>query len=134
MTAKNGANMNTVVAKRSKYSVHEYSCGVISRLLHDIIGRPGLKQFLEILDVGIPNFPLQREYAPVAEDCFGTNLHSLKGKTVHKKPKLTGTYFAPLPPHIMSKYRDITVYADLMKFDLVRLFISIFNSIFFCTA
>ena len=40
----------------------------------------------------------------------------------------------PLLPHIMSKYRDITVCADVMKTNRVRFFMSIFKSILFCIA
>ena len=74
-TAKNGANLNTVEAKSSNYSARDYSRGVNYRQLQDIVGRPGLKQFLEILDGGIPNCPMRHEDALEAEDCFGTNLH-----------------------------------------------------------
>ena len=79
-TAENGANLNTVAAKRSKYSAHDSSCGVNARQLQDIIGYPGINQFLEILDGGIPDCPVRREDALVEEDYFGGNLCSLKGK------------------------------------------------------
>ena len=51
----------------------------------------------------------------VAEDYFGTHIHSLKGKTVCKEPNPTGTEFSPLPSHIMPKYKDIRLCADLIK-------------------
>ena len=49
------------------------------------------------------------------KDSFGTNIHSLKGKTVRKKPQPTRSDFDPLQPEIMFKYRGITVCADVMK-------------------
>ena len=67
----------------------------------------------------------------VAEDCFGTNMHSLKGKTVRKKINPTRMEFAPLPPHIISKYRDITVSADVIKSNGFHLFIFILKNIYF---
>ena len=63
---KNVTNLNTVVAKISKYYSRDCSPGVKYRRLHKIIGRPGIKQFLEILYGGIPNCPVLREYALVA--------------------------------------------------------------------
>ena len=67
--------MNTVGAKRSKYSARDYSRGVNARKLQEIIGRPGLKKFLEILDGGIPKYPVRRDYALATEEYFGTNIH-----------------------------------------------------------
>ena len=94
-TAENGANLNTVAAKRSKYSARDHSHGVNARQLQDIIGRLGVKHFLEILDGGIPSFPVQSEYELVVEDCFGTNIHSPKGKTERNKPNPTRTDSPP---------------------------------------
>ena len=94
-TSENGASLNTVAAKRSKYPARDYSCGVNTRRLQDIIGRTGLKHFLEILDGGIEFFSVRREDALLAEECFGTNFHSLKGKTVRKKPDPKRTDFPP---------------------------------------
>ena len=125
--ANNGANMNTVAAKSSKYSARDYSCGVNTRQPQDIIGCPQIKQSLEILDGGIQNCPVWIDDALVSEYCFGKNLHSLKGKRLHKTQKITRTGFAPLPTHIISKYRGITVCADVMKFKGVHLFMSIFK-------
>ena len=116
-TADNGANINKLASKSSKYYDCDYSLVVNTRQIQDIIGSIGLNQFKEILDGGIPNFPVRREYALVAGDCFGTHLHSMKVKTVHKTPKITRTDFTPLPPRIMSKYRDTIVCDDIMKFN-----------------
>ena len=58
--------MNKVSAKSSKYSSHDFSRGVNSRQLQDIIGRPGIKQFMEILDCGIQNVPVRSGDALVA--------------------------------------------------------------------
>ena len=77
----------------------------------------------------IQNVPVRREDALVAEDWFGKNLHSLKWKTVRKTTKPSETDFAPLPPHIMSKYSEITVCYDVMKVSGVRFFMLIFMSI-----
>ena len=67
-TATNNiANMNTVAAKSSKYSAHDYSCGVNTRQPQDIIGCPQIKQSLEILDGGIQNCPVWRDDALVSE-------------------------------------------------------------------
>ena len=70
---------------------------------------------MEIMDGGILHCPMRREDSLVAEKCFGKNLKSLKGKAVCKTPNTTMTDFAPLTPHKMSNYREISVCADVMK-------------------
>ena len=67
----------------------------------------------------------------VPEDCFETNMQSLKVNTVLKTIKLTRTDLPPLTPHIISKCRDITVCADIIKVSGVRLFMLIFKNNYF---
>ena len=57
-----------------------------------------------------------------------------EGETIRKKPNPTSTNFPPLTPHILSKYRDITVCDFVIKFNEVRFFMLIFKRNFFHTS
>ena len=59
--AENGTNLNRVSTKSSRYSACDFSLGINTIKLHDIIVCPGIEQLLEIMDGGIPNCPMQSE-------------------------------------------------------------------------
>ena len=124
------ALINTVAENKSKYSTRDYNRALQARRVQDIIGRPGLREYLRILDGGIKNCDVRREDALVAEDCFGTNVHKLQGQKPRVRPKATRTNFTPLPSYIMSKYKNITVCADVMKINSLRFFLSVSKHIF----
>ena len=133
MTADNGANMNTLASESSKYYDCDYSLVVNTRQIQDIIGSIGLNQFKEILDGGIPNFPVRCEDALVSQVCFRTNMHLLKGNMARKTKDPTRTDFAPLKHHIIYNYGDIKVCAELIKVNGVFFLMLIFNKFSFAT-
>jgi hypothetical protein len=54
--------------------------------LQNIIGHPSIKDYLQIMKNNIlPNYPITVDYIMAAEDVFGPNLGSRKGKTVPQK-------------------------------------------------
>jgi hypothetical protein len=48
------------------------------------------------------------------EHIFRPDVGSLKGKTVHRRPHLAKPVIEPLPPQVMSQYRNVTLAADIM--------------------
>jgi hypothetical protein len=87
-TAQSGTTMmaagaiETVDNKKSSYTARSYSRAVAARKFQDQIGRPPLRNLLEIIDKNlVVDCPITREDVMAAEDIFGTNLGSLKGKT-----------------------------------------------------
>jgi transposase InsO family protein len=74
--------VTTVADKNSKYTNREYSQAVLARKLQRMIGRPGTQQFLQIIENNLlPNCPITRSDILAAEDIFGPDVGSLKGKT-----------------------------------------------------
>jgi hypothetical protein len=75
--------VNTVDHNKSKYTKRDYSPAVLARKTQKMIGRPSTRSFISIFKKNIhPNCPVTRPAIAMAEDIFGPDLGSLKGKTV----------------------------------------------------
>ena len=126
--------VTTVAAKKSSYSIRYYSRAVSDRILQNIIGRPGLEEYNQIVNNNLlKNSPITSADIAVAKDCFGKNIGSVTGKTVRKKSIPVRTHIVPLPLGIKEKYREVTTCADVMKISGIPLFLSISKDLYFRT-
>jgi len=74
--------VTTVEDKINKYTVREYSNAKKARELQNIIGRPSIQDLIKYVDKNlIPNYPVTRQDILRADDIFGPDIGSLKGKT-----------------------------------------------------
>jgi hypothetical protein len=74
--------VNTVASKKSRYTNEDYSRAVIARQLQIRVGHPSTKDFLRLVACNqLPNCPITQDDILVAEDIFGLDIGSLKGKT-----------------------------------------------------
>ena len=79
-----------------------------------------MKSYLDITsspNPSISNCPVERDDVIAAEDIFGTNLCSLKGKTIRKNTKHVRVRKIPLslPPITLDRYIMIELPADIIK-------------------
>jgi hypothetical protein len=126
--------INTVENNMSKLSHRDYLRAVKACKLMRAIGHPSLQQFLAILDNNqLPNCPITRCDAMNAENTFGPDVGSLKGKTVHRPPVPVMPVLNDLPHDIMSTYRDITLSADIMYVNKIPFFVTISRHVHFST-
>jgi hypothetical protein len=73
----------TVKDQMAKYTKQEYKEARQARRVQNIIGYPGVQEYQSILEKNIiQNIPVTCENVKAAEDIFGPNVGSLKGKTV----------------------------------------------------
>ncbi len=127
--------VNTVADNKNKYTNRDYSQAVLARKLQNIIGRPSTRRFLAIIDKNeLPNCPITRNDIVAAEDIFGPNLGSLKGKTVRRTTEHVRTGHVNIPISIMERYRDVTIAGDVMFVNRIPFFMSISRHIKFGTA
>jgi hypothetical protein len=78
--------INTVASKREQYTIRAYQQAALARRIQDVIGRPSTRDYVKIVKGGmLANCPVSCADIKVAEDIFGPNLGSLKGKTIRKK-------------------------------------------------
>jgi hypothetical protein len=75
--------LNTVAENKDRYTVEAYSRASLAQKIQKMIGRPNTKEFIKIVDNHLlPNCPITREDIKAAEDIFGPDVGSLKGKMV----------------------------------------------------
>ena len=106
----------------------------MARKAQDMIGRPSLKFSLKIVENNlILNCPITRDDILVAEDIFGPNLGSLKGKTPHRASPRVRPDQQQIPPGIMERYRDVTLCIGIMYVNGVPFLVTISRHIKFGT-
>lgn len=93
-----------------------------------------MRKLLEIIDNNlIANCPVTREDVMAAEDLFGPNLGSLKGKTVRRPPLPIEQMVTAVPPDILSKYNRVVIAVDIIYVNEVPLLLSISHHLKFGT-
>lgn len=107
--------VNTVEDNKTKYTNAEYKQAELARKLQNIIGRPSARDHLNIVKGNLlKNCPFVREDVMAAEDLFGPNLGSLKGKTVRQSGDQVRPEYEKIPISIMERHQDVTLCIDLM--------------------
>jgi hypothetical protein len=126
--------VNTVASNKGHYTNDDYLKALRARELQIKIGRPNTKHFIQIVTSNqLPNCPITRADIIAAEHNFGPDIGSLKGKTVWRPPHLAKPTIEPLPPQIMSRYRNVTLANDVMYVNGIPMLVTISRSIRFAT-
>lgn len=87
-----------------------------------------------LIDQNIIKFcPITREYVIRADDIYGANLGSLKGKTVRRAAVPVDEVISPVPHDIMDRYRNVTLAVDLICINKVPFPITVSHHIKYCT-
>ncbi len=127
--------VNTVQENKSNYNVRDYKEAEIARQLQDMIGRPSTRDYIKIVQMNLlPNCLITTKDIMTAEDIFGPNLGSLKGKTVHQQGEHVTTEYVDLPMTIMSRYGDIVLCIDIILVNEIPFLMTISRCIKFGTA
>ncbi len=107
--------VNTVQENKSNSIHRDCKQAEIARQLQDMIGRPLTRDYIKIVQMNLlPNCSITTKDIMAAEDIFGPNLGSLKGKTVTRQGEHVTTEHVDLPMIIMSRCRDIVLCIDIM--------------------
>jgi Zinc knuckle len=126
--------INTVKDNQYKYSNKDYSQAVLARKIQRIIGRPSTRQYLSILNNNLlPDSPVTYHDVMAAENIFGPDVGSLKGKTVRQTPDAVKINYFPIPLDILERYRDVIIAADIMYLGKMAFFVTISRNLRFGT-
>jgi hypothetical protein len=99
-----------------------------------VIGRPSTRDYVKIVKGGmLANCPVSRADIKAAEDIFGPNLGSLKGKTVRRKNGHIPSLVANVPYNIIKQYKDITLLFDIMFVNKIAFLVSVSRHLRFGT-
>jgi len=126
--------VNTVAQKKEKYTERAYQQAVLARRLQDIIGRPTTRDYVKIVEGGmLHNCPITRADILAAEDIFGPNLGSLKGKTVRTKQDHVRSLVADVPYHIIKTHKAVTLCFDIMFVNKIAFLVTVSRNLRFGT-
>jgi hypothetical protein len=112
---KGAVLIDTVNDNQYRYSTKTYSQALLARKLQRIIGRPSTCQFVSILNNNqLPNSPVTYHDVMAAENIFGPDLGSLKGKTVRQTPDAVSINRIAIPEGLIEHHQNVIVAADIM--------------------
>ena len=127
--------LNTVAENKAKYTVSDFQRAEKARTIQRRIGRPSTHRYMELANQGrIKNCEVTRQDIINAEDIFGPDRGSLKGKTVRKAlDQVRSGGLVPIPATIMAHYRKIVLHIDVMKVNKMPFLVTISRAIKFGT-
>ena len=111
------ALVTTVDGNKENYTNAEVSRAYVARKLQTSIGRPSTRTFIHIVNNNLlPNCPVTKRDIMAAEDIFGPDLGSLKGKTTRRAPHKVNTdiTYTTLPKQVHERYKEVTICGDVM--------------------
>jgi hypothetical protein len=130
----NWAFFNTVAEWKDKYTKREYKAAMQARKVQNIMMHPSSRQYMDISDKNqITNNPVLRAHIQAAEDIFGANLGSLKGKTVTRSGKAVEGRITGVPPEIKHKYQRVSMSIDIMFVNKIPFLITTSRGLHFGT-
>jgi hypothetical protein len=108
---------------------------VKARTIQKRIGRPSTKRYIELANADrILNCDVTAQDILNAEDIFGPDVGSLKGKTVRTASEVVRSGgLVPIPATIMAQYQKIVLCVDVMKVNKMPFLVSISRAIKFGT-
>jgi hypothetical protein len=128
------AMLTTVAENKDKYTVDAYSRAQLARKIQIMIGRPSTKEFIKIVDKNLlPNCPITRRDVQAAEDIFGPDIGTLKGKTIRWAPNTVHPNMVDFPDEL-KQYQSVTLCADIMFINKLPFLVTCSRNIKFDTA
>jgi hypothetical protein len=125
--------INTAAENKAKYAVDDYNRAEKARTMQRRIGRPDTSRFMELAGRGrIKNCEATRQDIMNAEDIFGPERGSLKGKIVRQaSDQVRSGGLVPIPATIVDHCRRIVLCVDIMKVNKIPFLVSISRAIKF---
>ena len=106
--------IQTVQENKEYYSRRELQRADVARRFQNITMRPNTKFMADTIIKHMPNCPITRRDIAIAEDVYGPNLGSVKGKTPNKVVKHVAGNTDPVPPDILLRHRHVSIAVDIM--------------------
>ena len=126
--------INTVHDNKKNFTNNDYLRAVRARELQVMVGRPSDKEFIKILKTSsLPNCPVSPRDVLIANELFGPDVGSLKGKTTHRAPPIVDSPVSVDLTTILKHYGEVTLCVDFMYVNKVPLLVTLSRNIKFGT-
>jgi hypothetical protein len=127
--------MNTVADNKLNFTSRERQRADLARKLQQIIGRLSTRNFVHIVNQNLlPNCPITVADIMAAEEIYGPDIGSLKGKTVRRGADEVRPLVTTVPCSILTRYRDVTLAIDVMTVNSIPFVVSMSRYLKFGTA
>ena len=126
--------VNMVKENKKNYTNNDYLCALRAWELQVTMGGPSTATFVEALKINVLlNCPVTPADVEGAEQIFGPDIGSLKGKTTRRNPPIIDSPISPVPASVLGQYRNVMLCIDIMYVNQVAMMISVSRNIKFAT-
>jgi hypothetical protein len=116
MSNANAQFFNTINENKNFFTRQQVEKARRARELYYALGTPSLADFKAIIQMNlITNNPITQEDIAIAEQVFGPNISSLKGKTTRKTPIPVVNDYIEIPQELFTKQDKIIICIDGIK-------------------
>jgi hypothetical protein len=134
-STKGNQFVNTVNENKEFFTTQQFEKAKQARELYHALGTPFLQDFKAILQMNlIANNPVTNVDIDIAEEIFGPDIGSLKGKTTKKKPNPIVNSYIDIPQELMSKQQNIMLCIDGIKVNGLTFLTTISKNLCYWTA
>ena len=117
-------SVSTVAENAAKYSKRAYKRAVQARKLQNIIMRPAARKYKDVILEYLRDSPVTKADIDAAEDIFGPNMGSLKGKTVRRPNQHVASGIDAVPAEVIKLHQHLTLAIDIMFVNKVPFFVT----------
>jgi len=127
--------LNTTKENEQMYTRRQIARAKVARKLYHNIGTPSIRDFKAIIRMNaIQNCPVTTEDIEIAEQVYGKDIGSLKGKTVRSKPLPVIKDYVTIPKELVIKHENIELAMDIMFVNNIPFLTTISKHIMYRTA
>ena len=108
------AMITTVKEQAARYTKRAYNQAQVARKFQNILMRLGSRELMDVAIKHLRDCPVTRADIQAADDIFGQNLGSLKGKTPTRPNKHVRGGTDGVPPQIMALHGRVILAIDIM--------------------
>ena len=125
--------ISTVAEQAQRYTKRAYKKAKAARKMQNIVMRPGHRELMDVTIKHLNDCPVSRADILAAEDIFGSNVGSLKGKTPRKSTAHVHGSTDGVPHDIMRIHQRITLTVDIMFVNTIPFLVTMSRNMHFGT-